>query len=402
MFRGDPERATKPATRPAPIFGAGEGGEEDDRVKILRDDPQIALIFKGLQSASQSFADHPLAYDDWIFPMMNFGRNYKAMPAKVYDSNGQLPVTVTFQKVTEEELLRTQARVWHDDAFRQYILKQVPVAQQIDKDKAALLALMPAVNAARAKIGGAGVAEQDVLGQAGVLSAQIERDYATLDAAWGTWAADHAAVEIDDPKLQAAMKDEAARWKRHVTLEAQAAARRAEADAAAIEAGRLSRQATTEETRRQLHILNGKELVARSEAQVAENTEPTAYWAAERARLDANDPRVDWVQEVGLHVEQTAARQRMADAGLAYGRGLEAGKGEAELGPLAAAYARAVIDERVLDLRLQLSGLNFEIEKRKAFDNDPDLPRLQARKDRVERDLAAAQAATRPAGAGGQ
>ena len=126
---------------PAAAKGASpeekDRGKEDDATQILRDDPQIAVAFKGLQNVSQSFADHPLAYEDWVYPMRKLGRNYAVLPDKVYDSNGAIPVTVVFQKVTEEEFLRESARVWHDAAYRDYMLKQVPTAQQIDKDKAA-------------------------------------------------------------------------------------------------------------------------------------------------------------------------------------------------------------------------------------------------------------------------
>ena len=158
MFKGDPGRdlgkgTTKPANAgagdgmeglggPATVKGTNPGEKEEDATTILRDDPQISVAFKGLQNLSQSFADHPVAYEDWVYPMPKFGRNYAVLPDKVYDSNGSIPVMVIFQKVTEEELLRESARVWHDAAYREYILKQVPMAQRIDKDKAAYWGLL--------------------------------------------------------------------------------------------------------------------------------------------------------------------------------------------------------------------------------------------------------------------
>src|SRR6185369_6865308 len=108
---------------------------EPDSVKIQRDDPQIALIFKGIQSRSQSFADHPLAYDEWIYAQLNRGRNREVLPQEVFDSNGTIPVTIIFQKVNEEQLLQESAKVWHDEPFREYVLKQVPIAKQIDQHK---------------------------------------------------------------------------------------------------------------------------------------------------------------------------------------------------------------------------------------------------------------------------
>ncbi len=118
MFKGDPGRemgkgTTKPANAaggdgmeglggPAAAKGASpeekDRGKEDDATQILRDDPQISVAFKGLQNVSQSFADHPLAYEDWVYPMRKLGRNYAVLPDKVYDSNGAIPVTVVFRR----------------------------------------------------------------------------------------------------------------------------------------------------------------------------------------------------------------------------------------------------------------------------------------------------------------
>ena len=53
--------------------------------------------------------------------MMDFGRNPVALPDKVYDSNGEVKATLIIQKVGEEEFLKESARVWHDEAFRQFI-----------------------------------------------------------------------------------------------------------------------------------------------------------------------------------------------------------------------------------------------------------------------------------------
>ncbi len=137
MFKGDPgkkDAALSPSPPPAAT-------EEADRTKILRDDPQIALTFKGLQNMSQSFADHPLCYDDWIYPMMNIARNYSALAPKVQTSNGQVPLTIIFQKCTEEEFLTESAKVWHDAGWIDLMTKFIPQARDIDKNKAELWAL---------------------------------------------------------------------------------------------------------------------------------------------------------------------------------------------------------------------------------------------------------------------
>ena len=106
------------------------------------DDPQVSLIFKGLQSVSQSFADHPLAYDDWVFRMPDMTRNYRALDAKVLHSNGSIPLTITLRKVTEEEFLTASAALWHDAGWQDLIKQQIPVGKELDGNKAKLWAIV--------------------------------------------------------------------------------------------------------------------------------------------------------------------------------------------------------------------------------------------------------------------
>ena len=152
---------------------------------------------------SQSFADHPLAYDNWVYPMMRYWRNTKLLPQGVYDSNGDVAVKLILEKVTEEELLTESARVWHDRGYAEFMLKQVRVARGIDAAKGAFWKL-----SVEEKKGSPGV----------MLLAEMERGYADLDAAWADWSVDHAAFNAQEADDLPAIKEEAGRWKEHMDL----------------------------------------------------------------------------------------------------------------------------------------------------------------------------------------
>jgi hypothetical protein len=386
MFKGDPEHA-RPTTAPSkdPITGQ----PLTDAGKILRDDPQIAVKLMSIQHVSQSFADHPLAYDDWVFPMMDLYRNTKVLPQEVFDSNGSVPVTMRIRKVTEEEFLQGVATVWHDAAFKQYLLKQVPIAKQIDADKAALWTLLEELH----KLPREQVLSSPVFAKVAVKAAEVEKGYAALDAAWATWAADHASFDPRSEDLET-LKQEAKLWKEHGTLMKERAAQLAIAEEAA-EARRnfAADNGASPEARK----LRGTELAARSAALLAQIKQPRDKWTFELQHLDADDPREFWVKAVRLQAALLEAQQAAGTAGLAYGEALEGTKAGAELGKLQADYARAQLRVTVAQLELELADTQFELSKREGIENDPDVPGLKAKAATLEAQLNDARAATQPA-----
>ncbi len=179
MFKGEPgegpadapttQQAREDATRPAQDL-------------IYRDDPQVALRIQGIRNVSDSYIDHPLCYDDWVYPALRYHRNYALLPAAVYDSNGDVPVKLIMRKVTEAEFLQAMAKYWHDPEFAKYILKQLPTAQEIDRAKAELWNTLAAqraaaTGAATQPAGGADIHGADESGKVALLSAAIERGY---------------------------------------------------------------------------------------------------------------------------------------------------------------------------------------------------------------------------------
>lgn len=392
MFKGDPERdQDKPA---APDAAAAR---ESDSTKIIRDDPQIALQFKGIQHISRSFMDHPLCYDDWIYPMMRYGRNYRLLPAAVYDSNGDVPVTLSIRKVNEEQFLTEIARVWHDEKCREYILQQVPTAKQIDKDKSALEALVPEVRK-MAEVPAEKrdpAKEEEVFGQAAVLAASIEKGYAALDAAWADWAADHPVFEAENDKDLETLKQQAKQWREHMDLNRDRAADSYLAEDAANQQKQLARQVQTDAIKARLSQLRGTEIEANSAALRAGNKHPLEYWKWELGRLNVKeDPRTDWIRHVTIQNELVQAREETGNAGVEYGRALR--EGAADLRQLQDRYQAGLRRVALAKLRLDLANIDFEIEKRVGLGDDPDLPELQKQKKKMEEDLKTAEAATQP------
>ena len=128
---------------------------------------------------------------------------------------------------------------------------------------------------------------------------------------------------------------------------------------------------------------------------LADNQEPGDRWKAELARIDTkNDPRTDWIKEIGLHVDLCDAQQEMGRVGIDYGKALQAGGENMELQK---GYAGAALRVRAADLRLEMADLDFEIGKREGFDNDPELAGLREKRKQLRAELQALEAATRPA-----
>jgi len=378
MFKGDPERGNA-ANAPAE-----DDKNIEDRTKILRDDPQISLVFKGIRHSSNSYAEHPLAYDDWIYPMMRYHRNYKVLPAEVYDSNGEFPVTMTLTKCTEEEFLTQSAKLWHDPAYAKYMLEQLPIAKQIDKDKADLWNLL----AEDKKLKAAPAETQDVVKQTevaaniGILMAKIEKGYATLDAAWAKWAAEHPEYESTNNDELADLKLQTKRWREHMEQNQTRAEQLAIAEETKWELKKLGPE--TEANAKQLKQLAGKLLEAQSRSILAQDAQPREYWKWEQSRLTPDDPRKSWVAAINGEVERLDARNESSTTGLAYGRALQSAS-PAQVASAEKLHLAAFKRMMLADLNLKLINISFEIEKREAFPDDTDLPALRQQKKEIEK-----------------
>jgi hypothetical protein len=330
--------------------------------------------------------------------MMRYGRNYRLLPNEVYDSNSEVPVTMIIQKCTEEQFIIEMAKVWHDGAFSEYMRKQLPTAKQIDKDKAELWSLLPALKKLRNIPDETRdvVHESEVFGKVSVLAASIEKGYATLDAAWARWACDHPVYETTDNNELNELKEQTKLWREHMELKQKSAEQLAVAEKAAFDLKQLESKPATDESKKQQQKLRGMELEARSTAMLAGIVQPRAYWKYEQGRVDPKtDPRTDWIKHIGVQVDLIESKAGVGTTGLAYGRALQSAAPE-QVASAQKAYAEAVVKMTVGDLQLRLADIDFEISKREGFADDPDLARYKAERKEIETQLKAAQAATQP------
>jgi hypothetical protein len=392
--RTPPTPTTSPTTTEAPPSVA---------VQVLRDDPQIALRFLGLQHSSQSFIDHPLCYDEWIYPIPRFYRNTKVLPEDVFDSNGDIPTRMILRKVTEEEFLKAAVKYWHDPAAADYIAKQLPLAQQIDTDKAELWTLIPqvrdVVSQSRQHPETVVLANSPIVARAGVLAASIEKNYAALDCAWAAWACEHRSAEQGadtDPDTNRSLDEEAKLYRQHAEALRDRAA--ALCNVQIANAAKLKLRLSDDQgpqTKTQMRHLSGQAMVAKSHAQLAENSQTLTYWQHEQSRIDPKDPREDWIREIHVQLTLAEARDHTAQAGIAFGNALQADT-PTDLSPTQSAYQSALVQLTIANLNAELAGVEFEIHKRDDDKTDPDLPGYIKQRDELKAKIAAAQATTQP------
>jgi hypothetical protein len=372
MFKGDPDhKAAGPAgTLP------GAGGGAGDSAKILRDDPQIALVFRGIQSLSQSFADHPLAYVEsrWEWEEIHRGRNHGVLPAAVFDSNGKAPVTVTLKKVSEEQLISESATLWHEQGFKAYMLKQVEVARQLDREKAEYWTLRPEAARQRAVTRELRdpAEEARIQGRTAVLMAEIERDYAALDAAWSAWAGDHVKLATEDAAEAAFVREQARLWGEYMALNKE----RLEQLAIAAE---LTAQTAGKPA------LAGRALEARSRALIAENKQSRDYWQQQWDKIQEPQAEDVWAQMARLRLALVEARLKVGAAGVAYGQAQQANPlDEAKAADLKKALEAAVTKMTLAEARMSLANVEFEISKREGLTGaETELAALKRQRDEL-------------------
>jgi len=390
LFKGDPARDMKKEE---------EQPQEKltNRQKILRDAPQVALQFKGLQHMSQSFLDFPLAYDDWILPAPKYMRNFEVLSEKAFNANLELPVVMTIKKVSEAEFIELAAKLWHDAKAAEHIKKQLPTAKQIDEDKAALWVMLPELR----KLAKLPDEQRDVpkevelFGKSAVLAASIEAGYAALDLAWATWASENPVITTKDARQVDEISSEIKKWREHRELQRERAEHLLTAETAAFEAKKLGLQTQTEEVKAKTSRLRGEEIRARSLAQIAENKHVRKYWRYEKSRLNpSDDPRTDWIRHVTVQAELVEARHAMAETGVALGTLLA--KGETNVKAVQERYRAALSRVTLGQMRLELADVEFEISKREGFEEDAELRELKKRRAEMQAELKKAEAATQP------
>ncbi|HEY4329324.1 MAG TPA: hypothetical protein VGN88_06285 [Phycisphaerae bacterium] len=402
MFKGDPGTTQSPPPDSTPA----SKNPLPDSALILKDDPQIALEYKGLQSMSQSFADHPLAYldDDFEWGELNRGRNSSALLAAVYDSNNKIPLRITFQRVTVEELLTQDAKLWHDAPFRDYILKQLDTARQIDKNKSdywtlrqdlpKFLAIAPELRDAQK--------QHDIVDRLTLLAADIQRDYSVLDAAWAAWDAGHLKIDTSVETEVAYHKKQSTLWRDFLADKSDQARALSAAAHAAFEQKSLTLTGTSPDDPK-IAVLKGAEFESRSRALAAQTRSTAAYWQQKADDFKKQNPTPDsgdiYAQDIALHVALNSARLAAASAGIALGAAQShpAAQSPEALAQLKKTSDRASLQMFLAESNLDLALTEFEISKRQSITaDDPELPQLRATRDQLKTKIASLKAALVP------
>lgn len=320
-------KGTAPGASSQPVITGDDGKPLSEVQRILMDDPQAALTFKGLQHASRSFLDFSLAYDDWLYPPLSFARNTAMLPQDVFNSNGKVPVTLIIKKVTEVQALEAVAQYWHDDAGKALARKLLPVAAKIDRARIEYPMLAAFVSREASRLA---ICEQ----------------YAVLDAEWVNYALRHTRFhgEVND----AAARKQAEMFVRHLNVKATG----------------LKFQTAAAASRTFNQNQKREELLYQSQAQLAFNEENLEYWQDQKSQLDPkDDPRKDWVDVVNLQIELASATKNAAEVNLDVAKTTPQGQ-EPALTPERKAAARRLA---LAQLRLQLQLIKMEIARQQLY-----------------------------------
>ncbi|NNM85746.1 MAG: hypothetical protein HKL96_08330 [Phycisphaerales bacterium] len=367
LYMGTPGLA--PAPPGAKQFKPGEMVSPDT---ILFDDPQVAMQFRGIQHASQSLVDHPLCFDNWIYPNIRYFRNTAVLPLKTFNSNGAVPVKVVFRRVSEIEYLQAAIKYWHDAAFKPVIQHELPQAGRIDAARRKLHHLLQHHNAWASP-------------KCQKLIAQIQAGYAALDDAWISWAAAHAKFGPGSAADIARIKKQAYLFVLHLNQNRLRYDFLAQAAQAAASLAHLKRQGVSAQTE-EVKSLKSAQLMAQSKALLEGNLQHLAYWQRRSAKLKPNDPRKMWRRDINAELNLALRRQSLANAGIAYAKAMNAA------GPIASPqkkYLLAVLRVQQAEQEVDLVNLDFQIINEQGFAPKAQVNKLLARKAAVKKQIAA-------------
>ena len=305
---------------------------------------------------------------------------------KIYGSNGDVKVTLTITRVSEEQFLTAMAANWHDAAYAKYIKEQLPRAQVLDTDKAELEKLVPQLRAMIKK----GMPHEDILAsedfaKIALQTARVEKGYAALDAAWAVWAAEHPVYDTlpgDDHALDE-YKAQTKLWREHMTDWKDRAAYLADAEEARFEIRGLKGKPPAADTKALLAKANGRELSARSHALLLEIRHVLVYWEYEKGRLAPDETRLDWVRNITTQLELVKAKEAMANAGIALGDLLAKDPADAGISAAQGAYKAAVARMAIAELEARLADVEFEIHKYESIPDSEELPGLKKQRDQI-------------------
>ncbi|NNM87337.1 MAG: hypothetical protein HKL95_02330 [Phycisphaerae bacterium] len=342
---------------------------------ILVDDPQVAMQFRGIQSSSQALVDNPLCFDGWIYPNIRYFRNTSPIPWKVYNSNGAVHATLIFRHVSEVQYLQQCARYWHDAAFAKYILAQLPVARKIDRFRKELWQLTHVQH----KIWRSSPTVQ-------YAAANLQADYAALDAAWISWDFHHARFGPGSPATLAAIKVRASLFHQYMNQRKERWAQWLIAAGAVRELALLRKTSPQPLAPATLARLQARELAARSRAMLLKNAQTLQMWTQKLKSLSPTDPRKQWIKDVHAEFHLARARQQLGNAGIAYAHAMRLHSPK-QLTAAQKQYLLAILRTTLDRAIVRLVNIEFEISSQRGFASKTHMNRLQAAKAVLLREI---------------
>ena len=367
LYMGTP--GLTPAPPSAKQFKPGEMVSPDT---ILFDDPQVAMQFRGIQHASQSLVDHPLCFDNWIYPNIRYFRNTAVLPLKTFNSNGSVSVTIVFRRVSEAAYLQAAIKYWHDAAFKPVIKHELPQARRIDAARRRLYYLLHHRTTWMSP-------------KCQNLIAQIQAGYAALDDAWISWAAGHAKFGPGTAADIVRIKNQAALFVLHLNQNRRRYHFLAEAAEAAASLAHLRRQGVSAQAE-EVKSLKSAQLMAQSNALREGNLQHLAYWQRRSAKLKPNDPRKMWRRDINAELNLALRRQSLAQAGIAYAKAMNAA---GSIANAQKSYLLAVLRVQQARQEVDLVNLDFQIINERGFAPQAQVNKLLDRKAAVKKQIAA-------------
>ncbi len=370
IYLGTPE-----AHAPTLHAHAYQPGQWANPNAILVDDPQVAMQFRGIQSSSQALVDNPLCFDGWIYPNIRYFRNTSRVPWKVYNSNGSVPATLIFRRVSEVQYLRQCAHYWHDAAFAKYILAQLPIARKIDHFRKELWQLMHMQHKTWTSSPNVQYA-----------AAHLRAGYAALDAAWISWDFHHARFGPGSPATIGAIKARATLFHQYMNQRKQRWAQWLIAAGAVRQMAVLQKTSSLHPAPAALARLQARELAARSRAMLLKNAQVLQMWTKKLKTLSPTDPRKQWIKDIHAEFNLARARQTLGNAGIAYAHAMRLHSPK-QLATAQQEYILAILHATLARAIVRLVNIEFEISSQRGFASKTHLNQLQAAKAALLREV---------------
>jgi hypothetical protein len=360
----DPYRTAAPGPRP-------RAGQRVDPAVILADDPQAAMQFRGIQHASQALLDFPLCFDNWIYPNIRYHRNSAVLSMRVFNSNGKIPATLIVRRVSEVRYLRATARYWHDPQFAVYVKRQLPAAVKIDAARRDLWKLIDVTHAPWTNWR----VEKCV--------AQLQYQYARLQAAWVAWDVGHAHFRAADNLSAAQVAAQAKEFLSHLQ-QVRAADHQLWLATLAFDHVHQLQKLKQQSNSAAAGKWRAKELAARSQALLDSNKQNLLFWGKKKRGLKPTDPRKIWIRDVNAQYALAQARKAMGQSGLAYAAAMQAG----HAAMAQRRYLAAILNVSLAKELVALVNVDFHITNDQGFASAAKIQTLKTQRAAIKKRIA--------------